>query len=334
VAALRATYPDDALTRFSGSLAIDEVYGGPFRVLPVVGNRRYDRLAFCVLEHDPTRADVRTFLADFRGQLDARGKRAQGVTTGGSSLYPAVLSQLWPDVPHRLCAFHVLKEINRAVPHALARVRKHLRADVPELTRGRPRTEDKAQARRIKRQKAYVAELFEYRHLFVRHRPSAARKKVLARLTRGQPQLRTLREIVGAVYRLFGRRCRMRTALARLTKLRARVKRLETLRRALSKLFAPSLGKALVFLDDKLLGATGNAVGRSNRRFRKARRGIDSVRTKRHIEHRLALDMHREQHASRRTQPLHCLHRSRSPTRRLKNRPRPREEPQSMHSRC
>jgi len=334
VATLRTTYLDDALTQFSGYLAIDEVYDGPFCILSIVDNRRYNRLAFCVLEHDPTHADVQSFLADFKGQLEARGKPVQGITTDGSSLYPAVLSQLWPDVPHQRCVFHVLKEINQAVLHALAQVRKKLQADIPKLKRGRPRKEDKARTRRIKRRKAYVAELFEHRHLFVRHHLSTAQKKKLAGLTRGQPQLRSLREIVDAVYRLFDRRCRMRTALARLAKLRTRVGRFKSLRSSLSKLFVPSLEKALLFLDDKLLGATSNAVERSNRRFRKTQLSIYSVRTKVHIEQRLALDMHREQHANRRTQTLHCLHQARSPARWRKNQPLPRVEPQSMHSRC
>ena len=66
---------------------------------------------------------------------------------------------------------------------------------------------------------------------------------------------------------------------------------------------SPNLEKALLFLDDKLLGATSNAVERSNRRFRKAQKSIYSVRTKGHIEQRLALDMHREQRAPKRAGP-------------------------------
>jgi transposase len=334
VATLRTTYLDDALTQFSGYLAIDEVYDGPFCIVSVVDNRHYNRLACCVLEHDPTHHDIRTFLADFETQLEQRGKCVRGITTDGSPLYPAVLEQLWPGVPHQLCEFHVLKEINQAVLHALAQIRKQIRANIPKLTRGRPRRSDRARTRRIKRQKEHVAELFEYRHLFVRHHLSAAQKTTLKRLTRGHRQLRVLRTIMDAVYRLFDRRCRMRTALARLAKLRTRVTRFKGLRRGLSKLFVPRLEKALVFLDDKLLGATSNAVERSNRRFRKAQQSIYSVRTQRHIEQRLALDMVREQHATKRAQTLQCLHRARSPRRWLKNRPLPRDEPQSTHSRC
>jgi hypothetical protein len=54
--------------------------------------------------------------------------------------------------------------------------------------------------------------------------------------------------------------------------------------RSLDKLKSPTLEKALEFLDDKLLGATSNAVERSNRRFRKAQNSIYSVRTKEHLE--------------------------------------------------
>ena len=75
---------------------------------------------------------------------------------------------------------------------------------------------------------------------------------------------------------------------------------------------SPTLEKALEFLDDKLLGATSNAVERANRRFRKAQKSIYSVRTKQHLEQRLALDMNREQRAAKRAQTMKTLHHARS----------------------
>ena len=141
---------------------------------------------------------------------------------------------------------------------------------------------------------------------------SRAEKKVLKRLMRGQPQLRALREIMDEVYRLFDRRCRTATALRRLEKLRKRVRRFKRLARALGKLFSPNLEKALVFLDDELLGSTSNAVERSNRRYRKAQKSIYGVRTKRHREQRIALDMNRELRAAKRAQTLKSLHLARS----------------------
>jgi Transposase len=304
-------YLDKALADFSGYLAIDEVYDGPFCILSVVDNRRHNRLAFRVLDHDPTQDDVRDFLTGFKGQLDKRGLKVRGVTTDGSSLYPVVLKELWPDARHQLCEFHVLKEITKAVLHALARLRKGMAAKTPKLGRGRPSKEQQPLARKAKRQKQRVAELFEHRYLFVRHHLAKAQRQRLRELTRGLPQLRRLREIMDGVYRLFDRRCQTQTALKKLAKLRRRVRRFKALGQALNKLNSPNLEKALEFLDDKLLGSTSNAVERANRRFRKAQKSIYCVRTKCHLEQRLALDMHRDQRLPRQRQTTKTLRRTR-----------------------
>jgi Transposase len=311
-ATLSGAYLDEALAHFSSYLAIDEVYDGPFCILSVVDNRRYNRLAFRVLEHDPTQDDVLAFLTEFKGQLDERGLTVRGITTDGSSLYPKVLKELWSDVPHQICEFHVLKEITKAVLHALAKLRTHLKAKIPKQRRGRPRKEPQGQARTIARQKQRVADLFEHRHLFVKHHLTAAQRKLLRKLTRGLPQLRALRDMMDEVYRLFDRRCKTQTALKKLQRLRSRVRRFKKLGKSLDKLKSPTLEKALLFLDDKLLGATSNAVERANRRFRKAQKSIYSVRTKDHVEQRLALDMQREQRAPKRQQTVKTLHRARS----------------------
>jgi hypothetical protein len=308
VESISTTYLDEALANFSGYLAIDEVYDGPFCILSIVDNRRYNRLAFRVLDHAPTQDDVRAFLAEFKGQLDKRGLKVCGITTDGSSLYPKVLKELWPAVRHQLCKFHVLKEITKAVLHALAVLRKEMAAQIPRQPRGRPSKERQGQAWLIASRKREVAELFEHRYLFVRHHLSAAEQKQLRKLTYGRPQLRALRKIMDEVYRLFDRRCRTQTALKKLQKLRRRVRRFKNVGQALNKLKSPNLEKALEFLDDKLLGATSNAVERSNRRFRKAQKSIYSVRTKEHLEQRLALDMYREQRADKRASSLKTLH--------------------------
>jgi hypothetical protein len=318
---ISTTYLDAALANFSGYLAIDEVYDGPFCILSVVDNRRHNRLAFRVLDHDPTQDDVRDFLKEFKGQLDKRGLKVHGITTDGSSLYPVVLKELWPEARHQICEFHVIKEITKAILHALAVLRKELTAKIPKQPRGRPTKEQQPQARKVKRQKQRVADLFEHRYLFVRHHLSKAQRQQLQKLTRGLPQLRRLREIMDEVYRLFDRRCKTQTALKKLAKLRRRVRRFKTLGQALNKLSSPNLEKALEFLDDKLLGSTSNAVERSNRRFRKAQNSIYSVRTKEHLEQRLALDMHREQRAPKRRQTLKTLHDARS-------------KPDSLHKLC
>ncbi len=300
------------MRNFSGYLAIDEVYDGPFCILSVVDNRCYNRLVFRVLDHAPTHEDIRSFLAEFKAELDKRNLSVKGITTDGSNLYPTPLSELWPEVPHQVCRFHVIRDITKAILHAVAKVRKELTAKIPKGKRGRPSKKDRARTRRIVRQKKRVAELFEHRHLFVQRRLTRGQKKVLQRLTRGLKQLRTLRQIMEEVYRLFDRRCKTATALKKLARLRTRVKRFKRLGKTLDQLKTPNLEKALVFLDDKLLGSTSNAVERSNRRFRKAQKSIYSVRTKRHLEQRFALDMFRELWACRRTSTLAILHLARS----------------------
>jgi transposase-like protein len=309
---ISTTYLDEALANFSGYLAVDEVYDGPFCILSVVDNRSYHRLAFRVLDHDPTQDDVLAFLSDFKAQLDRRPLSVRGVTTDGSSLYPKVLKKLWPKARHQLCKFHVLKEVIKAVLHALAKLRKEMTAQIPKQPHGRPRKEQEGQTWLIAYRKRCVAELFEHRYLFVRHHLSPAEQKQLQKLMYGRRQLRTLRKIMEEVYRLFDRRCRTQTASKKLQRLRRRVRRFKQLGQALNKLKSPNLEEALEFLDDKLLGATSNAVERSNRRFRKAQKSIYSVRTKEHLEQRLALDMHREQRADNRASSLKTLHDARS----------------------
>jgi transposase len=202
---LSGAYLDKALADFSSYLAIDEVYDGPFCILSIVDNHRYNRLAFRVLDHDPTQDDVRAFLVEFKEQLANRQRSVCGITTDGSSLYPKVLKELWPNSRHQICEFHVLKEITLALLHALAKLRKEMTANLPKQPRGRPSKEQQPQARKAKRQKQRVVELFEHRYLFVTHHLSAAQRRQLRKVTRGLPQLRALRAIMDEVYRLFDR---------------------------------------------------------------------------------------------------------------------------------
>jgi hypothetical protein len=222
------------------------------------------------------------------------------------------LAELFPGVPHQVCEFHVLKELTQAVLHALAKVRKELKAQIPRRPRGRPSKDPAPAARRARRAEQRVSDLFEHRYLFVRKGLTAAEAKTLRRITRGLPHLRALRALMDEVYRLFDRRCRAATALARLARLRARVRRFRWVGRALDKLKTPNLEKALTFLDDKLLPATSNAVERSNRRFRKAQGSIYSVRTAAHIRQRIAPDMQREQQAADRGRTTKILHQART----------------------
>ena len=298
---------------FSGYVAADELYDGPFCILSAVDNRRYKRLLYDVLDHDPTHEDIRVFLGRLKTALSARHLTLFGVTTDGSALYPVPLVEVFGDVPHQIYQFHVIKDIVKAVVGAVASARKGLAATQPKLPRGRPSTSAaKAAARTKKRLAGQGAALFTHRYLFVQRHLNKTERKTLWRVSRGLPQLQTLRAIMEQVYTLFDRRCRTQTALDKLVKLRRRLLRFPQVGETLKKLFFPTLEKALTFLDDKLLPATSNAVERGNRRYRKMQKSVYRVRTHEQIRTRLALDMWCEAHAEGRQQTLAALHRARA----------------------
>ena len=284
------------------------MYDGPFCVLSLVDNRNFRRLTYLVLDHSPKARDITRFLTDFRKQLDARGLTLKGITTDGSALYPQPLALVFNGVPHQICQFHVIKELTHAILHAVAKLRKQMAANLPALPRGRPSKAQRRQAARVKRCRQRIADLFEHRHLFVAHHLTDAQRRTLRHITRGHPELRALRQIMDQVYGLFDRRCRTDTALARLAQLRRRVRRFKKIGRTLRKLFSPNLEKALVFLDDKLLPSTSNAVERGNRRFRKMQKTVYRVRTLHNIRGRIAMDLLRDMQADGRRNAIVTLH--------------------------
>ena len=71
--------------------------------------------AYDVLDHDPTHDDIRMFLRRLHTALSVRDLPLFGVTTDGSSLYPTPLAEVFGDVPHQICTFHIMAEVNKAV---------------------------------------------------------------------------------------------------------------------------------------------------------------------------------------------------------------------------
>src|SRR4029453_3245150 len=147
-----------------------------------------------------------------------RGLALQGITTDGSPLYPEPIRTVFGEVAHQICTFHVLKELTQGILSAVAAERNRLAKSKPKLKRGRPASKDKV-ARRLARQSKQMQEkirgFFQARFLFVKRRLKSSERKRLVHITRGLPQLRTLREIMEQVYALFDRRCRTQTALGK-----------------------------------------------------------------------------------------------------------------------
>ena len=306
---------DWALADFSGYVAADELYDGPFCILSAVDNRCYKRILYEVLDHDPNHEDIRAFLGRLKTALEARDLTLRGITTDGSRLYPEPLAEVFRGVPHQLCQFHVVKELTKGILKAVAKERERLAQAKPKLKRGRPSSKEKA-ARRLTRKskdiQQKISDLFQDRSLFVTHHLKPSERKRLLHIIRGLPHLRKLREIMEHMYALFDRRCRTQTALEKLKKLRQWVQRFTWIGETLKKVFSPTLEKALTFLDDKLLPSTSNAVERGNRRYRKMQKSIYSVRTQEQIKARIALDMWREAQGEGREQTLQALHEARA----------------------
>ena len=59
----------------------------------------------------------------------------QGITTDGSTLYPEPIAAVFSAVPHQVCQFHILHEVNKAVLSAVAQERKRLAAG-PQIAAG------------------------------------------------------------------------------------------------------------------------------------------------------------------------------------------------------
>jgi Transposase len=311
---LDGAFLDWALESFSGYVAADELYEGPYCVLSVVDNRAYKRILYDVLDHDPSHDDITVFFERLKQALTDRDLSLHGITTDGSPLYPEPIRIVFGEIAHQICTFHVLKELTQGILRAVATERRRLAQSKPKLKRGRPSSQDKT-ARRLARKSKTIQDkisgLFEGRFLFVKRRLNPRERKRLMQITRSLPQLRTLRQIMDHIYALFDRRCRMQSALHKLKKLRQWVKRFKWIGDTLKKVFAPTLEKALTFLDDKLLPATSNAVERGNRRHRKMQKSVYRVRSQLSLEGRIALDMIRESRAENRDRTTHALHQAR-----------------------
>lgn len=160
--------------------------------------------------------------------------------------------------------------------------------------------------------RAKLADLFDNRHLFVKHHIAASERKTLKRLTHGRSQLQILRQLMDGIYALFDRRCRTDTAMAKLAKLRSKLRRFKDLDKTLQKINSHNIEKALMFLDDSLLEATSNSVEATNRRHRKMQKTIYRVRTKESITNRVGLDMLRDHEYTVRQDVLATLHDTRS----------------------
>ena len=195
-------YRQWTLENFSGTLCIDEIHLGHRTLLLATDPLGDFPVAFALVS-----ANDQDHMRRFLHNLKNLGFVPQVVVTDGSNLYPTVLAELWPQVRHQLCVFHVLKDINECVFDALRRLRRrHVQTGGRKRRRGR---QSKAQKRARVRYGATRKEqshlIWKHRHLLVT-RPehvTGQQRRWLSRMFEYLPELRRLREFVLQVYRLF-----------------------------------------------------------------------------------------------------------------------------------
>src|SRR5713101_1792214 len=95
---MSGAFLDWALEAFSGYVAVDELYEGPYCVLSAVANWPYKRMQYAVLDHDPSHDDITAFLLRFKTALDERELKLQGITTDGSALSPEPIREVFGEV--------------------------------------------------------------------------------------------------------------------------------------------------------------------------------------------------------------------------------------------
>ncbi len=79
-------YLDKVLADFSGYIAADELYDGPYCVLSIVDNHNFKRRLYEVLDHDPTEKDITRFFQRFQEVLTARGLSLLGAAFGRNQI--------------------------------------------------------------------------------------------------------------------------------------------------------------------------------------------------------------------------------------------------------
>jgi len=256
---------------FSGTLCIDELHLGHRTLLLATDPLSDFPVAFALVS-----ANDQDHMERFLNNLRTQGFFPQVVVTDGSNLYPSLLAQIWPNARHQLCVFHVIKDIDKHVFDALRRLRRKL-TQRPGRKRGRGRpnkAQRRAKARRGKTRKEKASFIWKHRYLIVTRpenfddRDRAWLKEMFSYL----PALRTLREFVLHVYRVFDPEQSRHQALCRRAAL---VKNPEfladpDLTEALAILSPEKFEKMIAYLQSPQgqRVRTNNHVERTNRRLR------------------------------------------------------------------
>jgi len=133
--ALDDAYQAWIVAEFSGILCVDELYQHDLALLLAVDPAapEGDRVVGYQLGRDSVDAAV---VEQFLTRLAAVGIQPDEVITDGSTLYPSVLTAVWPQAAHQLCLFHETRRLTTAAQEVIRQVRRTLPTPPPAATYG------------------------------------------------------------------------------------------------------------------------------------------------------------------------------------------------------
>lgn len=118
------------VSEFSGILCVDEVYQDKLALLLAVDPAAPDGdrlVGYQLVSGSVEGKEVEQFLT----RLREVGIEPVEVITDGSSLYPGVLRQVWPQAAHQLCLFHETRRVTTGIMKAINAVRRSLPSPPP-----------------------------------------------------------------------------------------------------------------------------------------------------------------------------------------------------------
>ena len=268
-----SAHREHILQAFSGTLCIDELHLGQYTLLLATDPLADMPVAFALVK-DNDQDHMRRFLKNLKNW----GLAPRVVVTDGSSLYPKVLAELWPEAEHQLCVFHVLQDLHKKILDAAKRLRRQLSNSGRggrKRRRGRPRQaarQARKQQRKTAKEKAHF--IFKHRYLLVMRRDKLTAQNWADLVTMLQclPELRPLRAFADALQRLFDPNQQEKQAWRRWKYLREHAQYLAVpeLKQALDMMDREKFDKMIAFLRSPAAERvrTNNHVERCNRKLR------------------------------------------------------------------
>lgn len=266
------TYWQFVLSNFSGVLCLDEVHEGSRTMLFAT-----DPLADFTVSFQLVETNDQAHMDAFLQRLKDRGLVVEVAITDGSPLYKDSLQQVWQELDHQLCLFHVIKEVNTLILDGVRAIKNRLKRQGNKGRKrrvGRPShtVQQQRHSRQEMSKKAQATFIWDHQYLIVRKQENLSDQDQddLALMYAIAPELAPFRRFNQEFYRLFEKGITPQQARYRRTRLlhQAAYQANPFLKKALNKLRRETFEHMIVFLKEPQIEPTNNHVERNNRAFR------------------------------------------------------------------